>query len=151
MAFRELGVVALLYSAGSEVVPVQLFDLYRNALLYEAALLGVMMAHVLLGVTVLMATHDLELAASWCDRLIMVNHAVIAYGTPAEALDMRLQVINEKRQRARTIVNDHDEDRFATADKRSRWCARQRKRCRRRRHRFQSPHAPFPGVTEESS
>jgi manganese/zinc/iron transport system ATP- binding protein len=38
------------------------------------------------GGTVLMATHDLELAASWCDRLIMVNHAVIAYGTPAEAL-----------------------------------------------------------------
>jgi manganese/zinc/iron transport system ATP- binding protein len=38
------------------------------------------------GGTVLMATHDLELAASWCDKLIMVNHAVVAYGTPAEAL-----------------------------------------------------------------
>ena len=34
------------------------------------------------GGTVLMATHDLELAASWCDDLIMVNHAVIAYGPP---------------------------------------------------------------------
>lgn len=38
------------------------------------------------GGTVLMATHDLELAASWCDRLVMVNHAVIAYGPPAEVL-----------------------------------------------------------------
>lgn len=38
------------------------------------------------GGTVLMATHDLELAAAWCDRLVMVNHAIIAYGTPAEAL-----------------------------------------------------------------
>jgi manganese/zinc/iron transport system ATP- binding protein len=38
------------------------------------------------GGTVLMATHDLELAANWCDKLIMVNHAVIAYGTPSEAL-----------------------------------------------------------------
>ena len=38
------------------------------------------------GGTVVMATHDLELAAEWCDRLVMVNHAVIAYGTPAEAL-----------------------------------------------------------------
>jgi ABC-type Mn2+/Zn2+ transport system ATPase subunit len=38
------------------------------------------------GGTVIMATHDLELAASWCDRLIMVNHAVVGYGTPAEAL-----------------------------------------------------------------
>lgn len=38
------------------------------------------------GGTVLMATHDLELAAAWCDRLVMVNHAIVAYGTPAEAL-----------------------------------------------------------------
>jgi ABC-type Mn2+/Zn2+ transport system ATPase subunit len=37
------------------------------------------------GSTVVMATHDLELAAEWCDRLVMVNHGVIAYGTPAEA------------------------------------------------------------------
>lgn len=37
------------------------------------------------GSTVIMATHDLELAAEWCDRLVMVNHAVVAYGTPVEA------------------------------------------------------------------
>jgi manganese/zinc/iron transport system ATP- binding protein len=38
------------------------------------------------GDTVLMATHDLELAADWCDQLIMVNHAIIAVGPPALAL-----------------------------------------------------------------
>ena len=38
------------------------------------------------GGTVVMATHDLELAAEWCDRLVMVNHAIIAYGTPPDAL-----------------------------------------------------------------
>jgi manganese/zinc/iron transport system ATP- binding protein len=38
------------------------------------------------GGTVLMATHDLELAANWCDLLIMVNHAIVAYGPPGEVL-----------------------------------------------------------------
>jgi ABC-type Mn2+/Zn2+ transport system ATPase subunit len=38
------------------------------------------------GGTVLIATHDLELAAAWCDRLVMVNHAIVAYGPPSEAL-----------------------------------------------------------------
>jgi ABC-type Mn2+/Zn2+ transport system ATPase subunit len=38
------------------------------------------------GGTVLMATHDLELAAAWCDQLIMVNHAIVAVGPPAQAL-----------------------------------------------------------------
>jgi ABC-type Mn2+/Zn2+ transport system ATPase subunit len=38
------------------------------------------------GGTVMLATHDLELAAAWCDRLVMVNHAIVAYGPPAEAL-----------------------------------------------------------------
>lgn len=38
------------------------------------------------GGTVLMATHDLELAGAWCDRLVMVNHAIVAFGTPAEVL-----------------------------------------------------------------
>jgi ABC-type Mn2+/Zn2+ transport system ATPase subunit len=38
------------------------------------------------GGTVLLATHDLELAAAWCDRLVMVNHAIVGYGPPAEAL-----------------------------------------------------------------
>jgi manganese/zinc/iron transport system ATP- binding protein len=38
------------------------------------------------GRTVVMATHDLELAADWCDRIALVNHAVICYGTPTETL-----------------------------------------------------------------
>jgi ABC-type Mn2+/Zn2+ transport system ATPase subunit len=38
------------------------------------------------GGTIIMATHDIELAAAWCDRLVMVNQGIIAYGTPAEAL-----------------------------------------------------------------
>lgn len=38
------------------------------------------------GSTVLMATHDLELAAAWCDQLVMVNHAIIACGPPSEVL-----------------------------------------------------------------
>ncbi|MFL5733443.1 MAG: metal ABC transporter ATP-binding protein [Chloroflexia bacterium] len=38
------------------------------------------------GGTILMATHDLELAAAWCDCMIMVNHAIVAYGPPSEAL-----------------------------------------------------------------
>jgi ABC-type Mn2+/Zn2+ transport system ATPase subunit len=38
------------------------------------------------GSTILMATHDLELAAAWCDTLVMVNHAIIAYGPPSQVL-----------------------------------------------------------------
>ncbi len=38
------------------------------------------------GSTIIMATHDLELAAAWCDQLVMVNHAIIAYGPPSLAL-----------------------------------------------------------------
>jgi ABC-type Mn2+/Zn2+ transport system ATPase subunit len=38
------------------------------------------------GGTILMATHDLELATGWCDRIVMVNHAIVAYGSPAEVL-----------------------------------------------------------------
>ena len=38
------------------------------------------------GGTVLMATHDLELAAAWCDQLVMVNHAIVAYGPPSAVL-----------------------------------------------------------------
>src|SRR5436190_1729549 len=30
------------------------------------------------GSTIVMATHDLELAAAWCSQLIMVNHAIVA-------------------------------------------------------------------------
>jgi ABC-type Mn2+/Zn2+ transport system ATPase subunit len=38
------------------------------------------------GGTVVMATHDLELAALWCDQLVMVNHAIVACGPPASVL-----------------------------------------------------------------
>jgi ABC-type Mn2+/Zn2+ transport system ATPase subunit len=38
------------------------------------------------GGTLLMATHDLELAALWCDQLIMVNHAIVAVGPPGVTL-----------------------------------------------------------------
>lgn len=38
------------------------------------------------GGTVIMATHDLQLAANWCDSLVMVNHAIIAHARPQEAL-----------------------------------------------------------------
>lgn len=33
---------------------------------------------------VLMVTHDLEAARAWCDRLILINRAVVAQGRPAE-------------------------------------------------------------------
>src|SRR5207302_4841746 len=36
--------------------------------------------------TIMIATHDLELAAAWCDQLVMINHAIIAYGPPSVAL-----------------------------------------------------------------
>ena len=38
------------------------------------------------GGTIILATHDLELAAAWCDQLVMINHAIIAYGPPSVAL-----------------------------------------------------------------
>ncbi len=37
-------------------------------------------------VTVLLATHDLQMATQWSDRVLLLNGAVIAYGPPAEAL-----------------------------------------------------------------
>ena len=38
------------------------------------------------GATIIMATHDLELAAAWCDMLVMVNHGIVAYGPPKTVL-----------------------------------------------------------------
>lgn len=38
------------------------------------------------GRTVLLATHDLELAAEWCTQLVLVNHAICAAGPPADVL-----------------------------------------------------------------
>jgi ABC-type Mn2+/Zn2+ transport system ATPase subunit len=38
------------------------------------------------GVTVVIATHDLDLAADRFDRVLLINKSLIAYGTPSEAL-----------------------------------------------------------------
>lgn len=38
------------------------------------------------GVTLMVSTHDLNLAASRFERVLLLNHRVIAYGTPAEVL-----------------------------------------------------------------
>ncbi len=37
-------------------------------------------------VTVLVATHDLNMAAEHFDRLFLLNHELIAYGTGAEVM-----------------------------------------------------------------
>jgi manganese/iron transport system ATP-binding protein len=37
-------------------------------------------------VTVMLATHDLDLAAERFDRIMLLNHRIIAYGPPAESL-----------------------------------------------------------------
>lgn len=37
-------------------------------------------------VTVLLATHDLQMAAGWSDRVLLLNGEVIAYGPPADVL-----------------------------------------------------------------
>jgi ABC-type Mn2+/Zn2+ transport system ATPase subunit len=42
--------------------------------------------HIGDGCTVLLATHDLELAAEWCTQIVLVNHAICAAGPPAEVL-----------------------------------------------------------------
>jgi ABC-type Mn2+/Zn2+ transport system ATPase subunit len=38
------------------------------------------------GVTLIVSTHDLNLAAERFDRVLLLNHRVIAYGAPAQAL-----------------------------------------------------------------
>ncbi|ADV68125.1 metal ABC transporter ATP-binding protein [Deinococcus maricopensis] len=47
-------------------------------------LMALMQAEARAGRAVLMVTHDLDAAAAWCDRLILVNRTVIAQGTPAQ-------------------------------------------------------------------
>lgn len=37
-------------------------------------------------VTTMISTHDLNLAASQCDLILLLNHRLIAFGTPAEVL-----------------------------------------------------------------
>ncbi|UYN92270.1 MAG: metal ABC transporter ATP-binding protein [Anaerolineales bacterium] len=41
------------------------------------------------GVTVLFATHDLELAAEKFDRILLLNHRCVAYGSPADVLTQK--------------------------------------------------------------
>ncbi|MCW5875209.1 MAG: metal ABC transporter ATP-binding protein [Anaerolineales bacterium] len=66
-----------------------------------------------LGVTVLFATHDLELASEHFDRVLLVNRRCIAYGTPqavltpknlAEAYGGHLQVLNTAE--GRVVIGD---------------------------------------------
>ncbi len=37
-------------------------------------------------ITVLLATHDLQMAAEWSDRVLLLNGEMVAYGPPAEVL-----------------------------------------------------------------
>ena len=39
------------------------------------------------GMTIVASTHDLSCVATWFDKLLCLNHRVIAYGTPAEVLN----------------------------------------------------------------
>jgi ABC-type Mn2+/Zn2+ transport system ATPase subunit len=39
------------------------------------------------GMTILATTHDLSCVATWFDRVLCLNHRVIAYGTPAQVLN----------------------------------------------------------------
>ncbi len=47
-------------------------------------------AHTAGGGTVLLATHDLELAAEWCSQIVLVNHAIVACGPPQTVLQPAL-------------------------------------------------------------
>ena len=47
VSFRELTTTAMLYSSSSQILAIQLFDYYKQALLPEAAALGLMMILVL--------------------------------------------------------------------------------------------------------
>jgi manganese/iron transport system ATP-binding protein len=38
------------------------------------------------GTTILATTHDLSCVAEWFDRVLALNHRVIAYGRPAQVL-----------------------------------------------------------------
>jgi ABC-type Mn2+/Zn2+ transport system ATPase subunit len=53
----------------------------------EEALLHVIRALVRDGLPVMMTTHDLDRAADWFDRLIVVNRRVLADGDPAAVLE----------------------------------------------------------------
>jgi ABC-type Mn2+/Zn2+ transport system ATPase subunit len=52
----------------------------------QEAILGILNDLRAEGVTVLLATHDLDLAAERFDRIMLLNHRVIAFGQPADVL-----------------------------------------------------------------
>jgi ABC-type Mn2+/Zn2+ transport system ATPase subunit len=52
----------------------------------QEAILGILNDLRADGVTVLLATHDLDLAAERFDRIMLLNHRVIAFGPPADVL-----------------------------------------------------------------
>lgn len=52
----------------------------------QEAILEILDALSAAGVTVLVATHDLELASSHFDEIILLNRRMIAFGTPEEVL-----------------------------------------------------------------
>lgn len=53
----------------------------------EDALLAVIRSLVAKGLPVIMTTHDLERAAEWFDRLMVVDRRVLAFGDPAAVLE----------------------------------------------------------------
>jgi ABC-type Mn2+/Zn2+ transport system ATPase subunit len=52
----------------------------------EDAILALIRARVRGGLPVMMTTHDLDRAHEWFDRLIVVDHTILADGKPAEVL-----------------------------------------------------------------
>ena len=53
----------------------------------EDALLALIRRLVAKGLPVIMTTHDLERAAEWFDRLMVVDRKVLAFGDPQTVLD----------------------------------------------------------------
>lgn len=54
-----------------------------------ARVMALLQAQAREGKGVLMVTHDLDAAARWCDRLLLVNRRVVAQGTPGEVYTPR--------------------------------------------------------------
>jgi ABC-type Mn2+/Zn2+ transport system ATPase subunit len=57
-------------------------------------------------VTVLVATHDLDQAARHFDRILLLNHRIIAFGDPDEVLQTE-NLINAYGGRLRTTNGEH--------------------------------------------
>jgi manganese/zinc/iron transport system ATP- binding protein len=64
------------------------------------------------GHTVVMATHDLELAAEWCDILVQVNHGIVCYGPPNEVLTPEML---RQTYAGQALVVPHESDGHGTA------------------------------------